>query len=118
LSILAILDSSSIQVRKSFPTITAAKDTIKTVLTKAQESWKTTYSDKQRFNIIYKEASYKFRVRVIDLKRNGVCITHNTPYSYSPAIHFTATNTHSLQFLIPYHRAAVIDNLKIFIKQL
>ena len=113
-----MLDSSSIEVGTSFPTIVAAKDAIKTVLAEAQELWRTTYSDKQRFNIVCKEASCKFRVRVIDSKRNGVCITHNTPHSYSPATHFAATNIHSLQFLIPHHRAAVIDNPKISVKQL
>jgi hypothetical protein len=69
-----MLDSSPIQVGTSFRTIAAAKDAIKTVFAGAQELWKTTCSDKQRFNIICKEASCRFRVQAIDSKRNGVRI--------------------------------------------
>lgn len=108
----------SLQVGSTFPSIQAAKDAIKTVLAEAQESWKATHSDKTRFNIICKDATCNFRIRVTQSKRNGVCITHNTPHSCGPATHFAATNTHSLQFLIPHHRAAVIDNPKISTKQL
>ena len=108
----------SLQVGSTFPSIQTAKDTIKTVLAEAQESWKATHSDKTRFNIICKETTCNFRIRVTQSKRNGVCITHNIPHSCGPATHFTATNTHSLQFLIPHHRAAVIDNPKISAKQL
>ena len=34
------------------------------------------------------------------------------------AAHFTATSTHSIQYLIPHHRTAVIDNPKVSAKQL
>ena len=59
-----------------------------------------------------------FCIGVTQPKRNRVCITHNTPYSSGPATHSTATSTHSLQFLIPHHHAAVIGNPKISAKQL
>ena len=40
------------------------------------------------------------------------------PHSCGPATHFTAINTHSIQYLMPHHRAAVIDSPKISAKQL
>jgi hypothetical protein len=54
----------SLQVRNTFPSIQAAKDAIKTVLAEAQESWKATHSDTTRFNIICKEITCNFRIRV------------------------------------------------------
>ena len=51
----AILTTMSFQVRNTFPSIQGAKDTIKTVLAKAQESWKATHSYKTGFNITCKE---------------------------------------------------------------
>ena len=108
----------SLQVGNTFSSIQAAKDAIKTVLAEAKESWKATHSDKTRLNIICKDITCNFRIRVTQSKRNGVCITHSIPHSCGPATHFTATNTHSLQILIPHHRAAVIDNPKITAKQL
>jgi len=53
-----------LQVRDTFPSIQAAKDTIKTVLAKAQESWKATHSDKTRFNIICKDITCHFHIQV------------------------------------------------------
>ena len=70
-----------LQVGNTFPSIQAAKDAIKTVLAEAQESWKATHSDKTRSNIICKDITCNFRIRVIWSKRNGVCITHIIPHS-------------------------------------
>ncbi len=58
-----------LQVGDTFPSIQAAKDTIKTVLAEAQESWKATHSDKTRFNIICKDITCPFRIRVTQSKR-------------------------------------------------
>ena len=98
-----------LQVGDTFPSIQAAKDTIKTVLAEAQESWKATHSDKTRFNIICKDITCHFHIRVAQSKKNGVCIIHIIPHSCGPVTHFTATNTHSLQFLIPHHRAVEVS---------
>jgi hypothetical protein len=54
----------SLQVRSTFPSIQSAKDTIKTALAEVQESWKATHSDKTQINIICKDATCKFRIRV------------------------------------------------------
>src|SRR5438067_159186 len=53
-----------LQVRNTFPSIQAAKDTIKTALAKAQESRKTTHSNKTRFNIICKDTTCHFCIQV------------------------------------------------------
>ena len=61
---LAIPITMLLQVRNTFPSIQAAKDTIKTALAEAQESWKTTHSDKTRFNIIRKDTTCHFCIQV------------------------------------------------------
>src|SRR5258708_35934580 len=49
---------------------------------------------------------------------HGVTITHAKPHTCSPATHFQARNTHAVQLLLPHHRAPVVDNPKISIKQI
>ena len=89
--------STSLFIGQSFLDIKAAKEAIKHSLAEAQESWKTTHSDKTRFNIICIDTrNCNFRIRVVETKKNGVCITHLTPHSYGPATHFKATNSNSL----------------------
>ena len=40
------------------------------------------------------------------------------PHTCSPATHYSASNTNSLEYLIPHHRSAIIDNPKISSKQI
>jgi hypothetical protein len=61
-----------LKLGNTFLSIQDAKDTIKTVLAEAQESWKAAHSDKTRFNIICKDVTCNFRIRVSQIKRNGV----------------------------------------------
>ena len=89
--------STSLSIGQSFADIKAAKEAIKHSLAEAQESWKTTHSDKTRFNIVCIDTqNCSFRIRATQTKRNGVCITHLVPHSCGPATHFKATNSHSL----------------------
>ena len=64
----------SLQVGSTFPSIQVAKDTIKTALAEAQQSWKATHSDKTRYNIICKETTCNFRIRVS--QRGVECVLH------------------------------------------
>ena len=111
--------STSLSIGQLFSDIKAAKEAIKLSLAEAQESWKATHSDKTRFNIVCTDSqNCNFRIRAAQTKRNRVCITHLIPHSCGPATHFKATNSNSLQFLIPHHRAAIIDNPQISAKQI
>jgi hypothetical protein len=93
-----------LQVSTMFNNITEAKLAIKTFVANAAESWKATYSNKKRFNIIYKQQrTCSFRIRAINLKKKGVSITHIESYSCSSGSHFRALNTRSLEYLIPYY---------------
>ena len=61
---LIIEPSTSLFIRQSFADIKAAKEAIKYLLAEAQESWKTTHSDKTRFNIVYTDTqNCSFRIR-------------------------------------------------------
>jgi hypothetical protein len=108
-----------LQVGTTFEDLSVAKLAIKTFVANASESWKITYSNKKRFNIICKfQRTYTFRIQAINSKKKGVSITHLMPYSCSPGSHFGASNTHSLEYLIPHYRAAIRDNPKISAKQI
>ena len=48
--------STSLSIGQLFSDIKAAKEAIKLSLAEAQESWKATYSDKTRFNIVYTDS--------------------------------------------------------------
>jgi hypothetical protein len=64
-------------VSTTFDTITEAKVAIKAFVVDAAELWKSTHSDKERFNIIYKQQrTYSFQIRAINSKKKGVSITH------------------------------------------
>jgi hypothetical protein len=108
-----------IKVSTVFEDIPSAKVAIKVYLADAAELWKTTHSDKSRFCIVCKQNnSCTFRIRAISSKKKGISITHIEPYTYSPATHYSASNTNSLEYLIPYYHSAIIDNPKISPKQI
>jgi hypothetical protein len=108
-----------LKVGSVFEDIPAAKTAIKAYLADAAKSWKTTYSDKSRFCIVCKQNNTcNFRIRAISSKRKGIFITYIEPYTYSPATHYSASNTNSLKYLIPHHRSVIIDNPKISLKQI
>src|SRR5882757_11117039 len=108
----------ALQVGDVFPDIASAKLAIKAYITTSGKTSKTVYSNKIRVVLIYKSKDYSFRIRAIDSKKKGVSITHLEPHIYSPATHYTAPNTNALSFLLPHHRAAIIDNPKITARQL
>jgi MULE transposase domain/MuDR family transposase len=113
--------SISIEKGQSFSSLTAAKAAIKQAISSRHESYIVHYSDKKRFRIICPQrggSNCNFQVRATNSKRHGAIITHYKPHTCSPATHFTAKNTHSLQFLLPHHRAAIIDNPSISVKQI
>jgi hypothetical protein len=111
--------STSITIGQTFSSLAVAKAAIKQAISERHESYIVDYSDKNRFRVICQlKSNCDFQVRAINSKRNRVMITHTKPHSCSPAIHFDARNTHSLQFLLPCYRALVLDNPKISIKQI
>lgn len=108
-----------LHVGTTFDSITEAKAAIKAFVADAAESWKTTHSDKERFNIVCKQQrSCAFRIRVTNSKKKGVSITHLQPHSCNPTGHLTASNTNSVEYLLPHHRAAIRDNPAISAKQI
>lgn len=54
----------------------------------------------------------------MDSKKKGISITHMEPHSCSSGSHLGASNTHSLEYLIPHHQAAIRDNPIISVKQI
>ena len=108
----------ALQIGQRFPSIAAAKAAIKTFIADQHESFKTSYSDKTRYRIICTNNSCEFQIRVADSKKNGILLTHLKPHTCNPGTHFSATNTHSLAYLLSHHRAAVIDNPNITVKQI
>jgi hypothetical protein len=106
-------------VGTTFDNITEAKLAIKAFIAGAAESWKSTHSDKERFHIVCKQQrSWAFRIRATNSKRKGVSITHLQPHSCSPTGHSRASNTNSMEYLLPHHRAAMRDNPDISAKQI
>ena len=98
------LPKIDLQVGTTFNNITEAKLVFKTFVANAAKSWKATYSDKNRFNIVCKQQrTCSFRIRAIDSKKKGVSITHIECHSCSSGSHFGALNTRSLEYLIPYY---------------
>jgi hypothetical protein len=113
--------SASIAIGQSFSSLVAAKAAIKQAISEQHKSFITDYSDKTCFRVICllrSQSNCDFQVRATDSKRNSVTITHAKPYTCSPATYFQARNTQTIQFLLPHHRASVIDNPRISIKQI
>jgi hypothetical protein len=108
----------TLQLGDVFPDITTAKLAIKAFVAANGETSKTVKSDKTRVLLACKSNSCGFRIRAINSKKKGVSITHLEPHSCNPATHYIAPNTNALQFLIPHHRAAIIDNPNITAKQI
>lgn len=100
------------------PDITTAKLAIKAFVADNGETSRTVKSDKTRVLLACKSNSCGFCIRAINSKKKGVLITHLEPHSCNPATHYIAPNTNALQFLIPYHQAAIIDNPNITAKQI
>jgi MuDR family transposase len=106
-------------VGTTFDTIVEAKAAIKVFMADSSESWKSTHSDTKRFNIICKQQrSCTFRIRITNSKKKGVSITHMQPHSCNPTGHSRASNTNSLEYLIPHHRATIRDDPAISAKQI
>jgi hypothetical protein len=112
---------ASIIIGQAFPSLVEAKVAIKLTISEQHESYVVDYSDKTRFRVICptrSESTCSFQVRATDSKKHRVTITHNVSHTCSPAMHFKAKNIHSIKFLAPHHKAVVINNLKISIKQI
>ena len=112
---------ASIEIGQTFSSLATAKAAIKLAISEQHESFIIDYSDKTRFRIMClmrTQSNCEFQVRATDSKKHGVTITHAKPHTCSPATHFQARNTHAVQFLLPHHRASVVDNPKISIKQI
>lgn len=108
-----------IHVGTTFDNIIEAKTIIKAFVADAAESWKSTHSDKERFNIVCKQQrSCAFRIRATKSKKKGVSITHLQPHTCNPTSHSRASNTNSTEYLLPHHRAAIRDNPAISAKQI
>lgn len=108
-----------LHIGTTFDTMVEAKAVIKAFIADSAESWKSTHSDRKRFNIICKQRrSCTFRIRITDSKKRGVSITHIQPHSCNPTGHSKASNTNSLEYLLPHHRATIRDNPTISAKQI
>ena len=108
-----------LHVCTTFDTIIEAKIVIKAFIADAVESWKSTHSDKERFDIVCKQQrSCTFRIRATNSKKKGITITHLQPHSCNPSGHSRASNTNSIEYLLPHHRAAIRDHPAITPKQI
>src|ERR1700709_1134470 len=106
-----------LHIGTTFDTIAEAKAAIKVFMADSSESWKSTHSNTKRFNIICKQrSSCTFRIRATDSKKKSVSITHIQPHSCNPIGHSRASNTNSLEYLLPYHQATIRDNPTISAK--
>jgi hypothetical protein len=101
----------SFSVGQTFDNIASAKAAIKTYVGNAGESYKVVYSDKKRFEVGCKNCG--FRIRAAESKKHGISITHFVHHTCGPATHFQARNMNSLEFIVPHHRAAILDHPKI-----
>jgi hypothetical protein len=68
--------------------------------------------------LIRTQSNCEFQVRATNSKKYRVTITHAKPHTCSPTTQFQARNTHAMQFLLPHHKASVVNNPKISIKQI
>jgi MULE transposase domain/MuDR family transposase len=107
-----------LQIGDTFPDILAAKNAIHSFMASNAESFKTAHSDKTRVILLCKLDGCLFRIRAFDTKKRGVTITHLVPHSCSPATHYTSSAANALSYLLPHHRATVIDNPRITPKQI
>jgi hypothetical protein len=109
----------ALHVGDNFSNITLANKAIKDFVANNSESWKATYSDKQRFNIVCCTANIcKFRIKAVNSKKKSVVITYLESYTCFSTNHFTASNTNNLKFIILYYRASIVDNPDITFKQI
>ena len=108
----------TLQIGDVFPDIASAKQAIKAFVAANGETSRTVKSDQIQVLLVCKSTDCGFRIRAINSKKKGVLITHLEPHTYSPATHYIAPNTNALSFLVPHHRAAIIDNPKITAKQI
>jgi hypothetical protein len=97
----------SLQIGDTFPDIKSAKQVIRIfVATNGEYYWCASQ----------RTVDFEFE---LSIRRRKECQLHHLePYTCSPATHYIAPNTNALPFLIPHHRAAVIDNPKITAKQI
>ena len=108
---------ASLEVGMKFESLELAKAYIKTYFADKGESQKAQYSDKQRFELRCKTlTTYSFKVRAAESKKLGVLLTHFIPHTYSPIVHFKARNIYIIKYLLPYYRAAILDNPAIKVK--
>ena len=107
-----------LQLRDTFPDILATKNAIHGFMASNAKSFKIAHSNKTRVILLCKLDGYLFRIRAFDTKKRGVTITHLVPHSYSPSTHYTSLAANALSYLLPHHRAIVIDNLRITLKQI
>jgi hypothetical protein len=112
---------ASIVVGQAFSSLAEAKGATKLSISEQHESYVVDYSDKTRFRVICpirSQTTCSFQIRATDSKRHGVTITHMVSHTCSPTTHFNAKNIHSVEFIAPHHKAAVIDNPIISVKQI
>ena len=77
-----------VALKDTFPTIQEARNAINCHVLDKGESYKVYKLDRQRYIIICKDSTYKFKIRASLLKKKGVEITIMVPYSCSLAVHY------------------------------
>ena len=82
------------------------------------ESFKAVASDKSGIFIRCKGHACGFRIQAHRSKGQTISITRIKPHSCSPATHYKSKQSQSVHYLMPHHRAAVIDNRIIAVAQI
>lgn len=106
------------QIHDQFESIDAARQAIRAFVLDNGESFKVVASDKKRYIIRCKDHACGFRIRAHRSKGQIVSITKINPHSCSPATHYKSKQSQSVDYLMPHHRAAVIDNRNITVAQI
>jgi hypothetical protein len=102
---------ATLSINQPFVDIKSTKATIQRFLSDRGESWKVSHGDSKRFDICYKaNPPCEFRIRATDSKKKGVAITHLILHTCNPNSHEGASNLRSIAYLLPHHRAVIIDN--------
>jgi hypothetical protein len=110
--------ATPLQIGDTFPDILAANNPIHGFMASDAESFKKAHSDKTRVILLCKLEGCLLRIRAFDTKKRGVTITHLVPHSCFPSTHYTSSAANALSYLLPHHRATVIDNPRITLKQI
>jgi MuDR family transposase len=102
-----------VALKDTFLTIQEARNAINCHVLDEGESYKVHKSDRQRYIIVCKDSTCKFKIWASLLKKKGVEITIMVPYSCSPAVHYKNKQSSAKWFLKDHHCPSVINDKDI-----